>query len=499
MSRAAAQKILDALAAAGVRPSGLNADSRQIVAGDAFVAYPGLRSDGRAYIAQALAAGAAAVVYEAADGFAPPTGAVPLIPATDLRATAGDLADLVFGEPSARLWVAGVTGTNGKTTVSQWLARALTVCEVPCGVIGTLGSGFPDKLSEGLHTTPEAISVQRTLAWLERARARAVAMEVSSIGLHQGRVAGVRFDVAIFTNLSRDHLDYHGDMETYAEAKADLFRLDIDHAVINLDDPFGMELTRRLAGKGCQVIGYTLEAETESTAGDVLRAEDPQMTTTGIRFTAVWRDARQPVAVPLVARFNISNLLAVIGALLAQGQSLETAVKVCQRLRPPPGRMQMIGGIGEPLVLVDYAHTPDALEKVLEAARQTAEARNGRVICLFGCGGDRDPGKRPMMGQVAARLADELWLTSDNPRGEDPERILDAVAAGVNVPARREVDRAVAIREAIARAGADDVVVVAGKGHEPYQEIAGVRHPFSDAEHVRSALATWGDAQGGQA
>jgi len=493
VSQVEARRLLDALQSAGVAVRGLSVDSRAVAPGDVFLAHPGLRADGRHYIAQAIQAGAVAVVYDTVDGFVPPAASVPMLPASGLRAMAGYLADAVFDAPSAKLWVAGVTGTNGKTTVSQWLARALALRGAPCGVIGTLGSGFPDQLVEGLHTTPEAVAVHRTLAWLRDEGARAVAMEVSSIGLHQGRVAGVRFDVAIFTNLTRDHLDYHGDMQAYGEAKADLFRLDIDHAVINLDDAFGVELLKRQVAKGASVIGYTLQAQNAAHAPDgrTLVAEDLCTTASGVRFVASWQAQREPVNVPLVADFNVSNLLAVMGALIAHGASLAEAVQACLRLRPPAGRMQMLGGIGEPLLLVDYAHTPDALEKVLAAARKTAEARKGRLFCLFGCGGDRDAGKRPLMGAVAARFADVLWLTSDNPRSEDPEQILDQVALTAGDSMHRMVDRARAIRAAVAAAGADDVLVIAGKGHEPYQEIQGVRHPFSDVEHGRAALAQW--------
>lgn len=498
MSHKDALGLLDALKSAGVATTGLCVDSRAVAPGDVFLAHPGLKTDGRDYIAQAVAAGAAAVIYEASDGFTPPPVTVPMLPATGLRALAGHLADAVYGAPSAQLWVAGVTGTNGKTTVSQWLARALTLRGVRCGVIGTLGSGFPDQLAEGLHTTPEAVAVHRTLAWLRSQGARAVAMEVSSIGLHQGRVAGVRFDVAIFTNLTRDHLDYHGDMQAYAEAKADLFRMEIDHAVINLDDPFGEELMRRQVAKGASVIGYTLLAQNAAKGpeGRVLLADQVRATAAGIRFDACWRGERVPVSVPLVADFNVSNILAVMGALLAHGASLDEAVQACVRLRPPPGRMQMLGGVGEPLVLVDYAHTPDALEKVLVAARQSATARGGRLVCVFGCGGDRDAGKRPLMGRVATDLADAVWVTSDNPRSEDPERILDQIAVTQSDTAHRVTDRVRAITEAVVSADADDVIVIAGKGHEPYQEIQGVRHPFSDEAHARAALAQWATSQG---
>lgn len=489
MTEAVADTLLTQLKDAGIVPTGVTADSRRVASGDLFLAYPGLTVDGRRFIAAAIEAGACAVVAEQGAASAADRP-VPVLEVPNAQKLGGFLADRIYGQPSARIWVVGVTGTNGKTTVSQWLAVALASCGLRCGIIGTLGSGFPGKLEAGMHTTPDATAVHRELAALHAAGAGAVAMEVSSIGLHQGRVNGVRFDVAIFTNLSRDHLDYHGDMETYAEAKADLFRMKVGHAVINLDDTFGVELARRMVDAGTATIGYTLVATNAAAAPGVrlLVAEDVRSTASGIRFSVRWGDERLPVSVRLVAPFNVSNLLAVMATLLARGEALKDVVQVCMPLTPPEGRMQIVGGVGEPLVLVDYAHTPDALEKVLEAARDTSKARRGKLICVVGCGGDRDKGKRPIMGEVASRLSDTAWLTSDNPRTEDPAVILDEVAAGAGQNAVLEIDRAQAIRFAIHSANPDDVIVLAGKGHEPYQEIKGVRHPFSDVDEARAAL-----------
>ncbi|WP_230971002.1 UDP-N-acetylmuramoyl-L-alanyl-D-glutamate--2,6-diaminopimelate ligase [Nitrogeniibacter aestuarii] len=491
MTEAVADTLLAELKDAGIEPTGVTADSRRVVSGDLFLAYPGLTVDGRRFIPAAVEAGACAVVAERGAGASADAG-VPIIDADGAQRLGGYLADRIYGRPSATLWVAGVTGTNGKTTTSQWLAMALASCGVRCGIIGTLGSGFPGRLEAGMHTTPDAPAVHRELASLRDAGAEAVAMEVSSIGLHQGRVNGVRFDVAIFTNLSRDHLDYHGDMETYAEAKADLFRMAVGHAVINLDDAFGVELARRMVDAGTATIGYTLVATNAAAAPGVqhLVAEEVRSTASGIRFTVCWAGEQLPVSVRLVAPFNVSNLLAVMATLLARGVSLKDAVQACMPLTPPEGRMQIVGGVGEPLVLVDYAHTPDALEKVLEAARDTTRARRGKLICVVGCGGDRDKGKRPIMGEVASRLSDTAWLTSDNPRTEDPSAILEQVAAGAGQNAVLEIDRAQAIRFAIHSANPDDVIVLAGKGHETYQEINGVRHPFSDVDEARAALVS---------
>lgn len=498
MTETVAEALLTQLKDAGIVPTGVTADSRRVASGDLFLAYPGQTVDGRRFIAAAIEAGACAVVAEQGAALAGDQP-VPVLEAPNAQQLGGFLADRIYGQPSARLWVVGVTGTNGKTTVSQWLAVALAGCGLRCGIIGTLGSGFPGKLEAGMHTTPDATAVHRELASLQAAGAGAVAMEVSSIGLHQGRVNGVRFDVAIFTNLSRDHLDYHGDMETYAEAKADLFRMNVGHAVINLDDTFGVELARRMVDAGTATIGYTLVATNAAAAPGVrlLVAEEVRSTASGIRFTVRWGDERLPVSVRLVAPFNVSNLLAVMATLLARGEALKDVVQVCMPLTPPEGRMQIVGGVGEPLVLVDYAHTPDALEKVLEAARDTSKARRGKLICVVGCGGDRDKGKRPIMGEVASRLSDTAWLTSDNPRTEDPAVILDEVAAGAGQNAVLEIDRAQAIRFAIHSANPDDVIVLAGKGHEPYQEIRGVRHPFSDVDEARAALKS--RPEGGEA
>jgi UDP-N-acetylmuramoyl-L-alanyl-D-glutamate--2,6-diaminopimelate ligase len=486
--------LLQDLTARGVRPSGLTADSRSVGPGDVFAAYPGFRSDGRRYVADALARGAVAILWEAGDGLPPPPLTVPCLTVEGLRALSGYLAHEIYGRPSEALWLAGVTGTNGKTTVSQWLARALTDLGQRCGIIGTLGCGFPGQLDQATNTTPDAPALHRQLARFRDGGAVAAAMEVSSIGLHQGRVNGAVFDVAIFTNLTRDHLDYHGSMEAYAGAKALLFGLPgLAGHVLNLDDAFGLDQARRLAEAGQRVIGYTLvPSNAEALPGArVLVAADLRATPSGMRFALLAGGRRHDLNVPVVARFNISNLLAVIGALLLRGLPLEEALRVCSRLSAPEGRMQVLGGIGEPLVVVDYAHTPDALAKVLEAVRGTAKARGGRLICVFGCGGDRDPGKRPLMGAVGCQLADRVVVTSDNPRSEDPLAIMAAVVAGASGAVEQEPDRAAAIHRAITEAGPDDVVLLAGKGHEPYQEIHAQRHPFSDLAEARQALAAW--------
>ncbi|HEX8963801.1 MAG TPA: UDP-N-acetylmuramoyl-L-alanyl-D-glutamate--2,6-diaminopimelate ligase [Rhodocyclaceae bacterium] len=474
-----AAEVLAQLQRQGVEAKRLCLDSRAVAPGDVFVALKGWRSDGRAFIAQAVERGAAAVLYEAGD-VAPI--AVPHQAVEKLDRLAGEIAHLVYGRPSEKLWLAGVTGTNGKTSVSQWIAQSMSALGRKCAVIGTIGTGFPGGLADALNTTPDALALHRLLAQFVADGAAGCAMEVSSIGLDQGRVNAAQFDVAVFTNLTRDHLDYHGDIDAYGEAKERLFSLPgLAAAVVNLDDPFGERLAEQLSER-VRTIGYTLAGRTG--AGEVLAAEHLAMTPTGLSF----RVDGVTVEAPVVGRFNASNLLAVIGTLLAAGAPFGDIARALRDIVPPPGRMQPLGGRGQPLVVVDYAHTPDALEQALLALRETAAARGGKLACVFGCGGDRDPGKRPQMGAIAERLADAVVLTSDNPRSEDPLAILGAIRAGMAGAPVIEPERAAAIRRAVATARAEDVILIAGKGHEPYQEVAGVRHPFSDVEQAQAAL-----------
>ncbi len=491
-SRQAAAHILSALHERGIDARGLSADSRTLRPGELFLAYPGVHSDGRNYLREAERKGAAALLWEG-DAVVPLpdwspnwTPKVPGIAVNQLRNVSGHLAALIFGEPSKKLWLAGVTGTNGKTSVSQWIAQCLGALGRKCAVIGTLGNGYPDDLRDSPNTTPDAIVLQRDLARFVADGSAACTMEVSSIGLDQGRLEGVDLDVAVFTNLTQDHLDHHGDMAAYGEAKRRLFETPgLAAAVINLDDPFGLALASALQGSGVHRIGYTLTGAAGENIDELLAAEDLAFSGNGLSFAI----GGIHIAAPLVGRFNAANLLAVIGALGVAGFAPTAAAPAIAKLRPPPGRMQSVGGSGEPLVVVDYAHTPDALEQVLVTLRETAEARSGRLICVFGCGGDRDPGKRPLMGGLASKLADAVWLTSDNPRSEDPLIILSAIAAGAADTAQVEPDRAIAIQAALHAAADNDVVLIAGKGHEPYQEIRGVRLPFSDVEQATLALA----------
>ena len=364
-----AQQVLAALASHGIAAPRLCADSRRITAGDVFVAMPGKRSQGSAYVADALARGAIAVLHE---GRLPAPG-MPSFEVPQLAQLAGEIAHLAYGCPSEQLWLAGITGTNGKTSISQWLAQALTASGRRCGIVGTLGSGFPGRLDPGVNTTPDAVSLQATLASFVADGALACAMEVSSIGIEEGRINGARFATAVFTNLTQDHLDYHGDMDAYGNAKRRLFAWPgLRSAVINLDDPFGASLARSLAGR-LEVIGYTLSG---STGGDrTLAAENLTMTEDGLSFTLDGMACQASV----VGRFNAANLLAVVGSLLAAGLTLADAIALLPTLVPPPGRMQTLARAGQPLVVVDYAHTPDALEKALAALRETATARGGKL------------------------------------------------------------------------------------------------------------------------
>jgi UDP-N-acetylmuramoyl-L-alanyl-D-glutamate--2,6-diaminopimelate ligase len=488
-----ADQILATLAAQGVAVTRLASDSRAVRPGDVFLALPGHHADGRKFIAEAVARGAAAVVCErdgkvGAGKTAPDASVdygVPCVRVARLASRVGELAHRVYGRPSEKLWLAGVTGTNGKTSVSQWLAQALTHLGHPCAVVGTLGNGFPGALQETGFTTPDALSLHAALADFVAGGATCCTMEVSSIGLEEHRVSGVAFDVAILTNLTRDHLDYHGTMQAYAAAKVRLFEMPgLTAAVLNLDDPFGMTLAASLKGQ-VHTIGYTLEGR--SGADQVLAAENLALEAHGLGFELGGMPGIR-FSAPLVGRFNAANLLAVIGALRARGEAPAPIAEALAHLVPPPGRMQALGGNNAPLVVVDYAHTPDALEKALGVLREVAATRGGRLWCVFGCGGERDPGKRPLMAAVAERLADTVLVTSDNPRGEAPLAIIDDILRGMKATPMVIEDRAAAVAHAIASAKDEDVILLAGKGHEPYQEIAGVRLPFSDSEAAKLAL-----------
>ena len=470
----------------------LHSDSRKIQPGDIFVACQGEYTDGRSFIPAAIANGAAFVFWDDDGSFAwQPEWQVPNQGIKDLKNRAGILAAEVYGNVSdghangPAVW--GVTGTNGKTSVTQWLAQAADLLEgrqKSCAVIGTVGNGFWGELVEATHTTPDPVSVQTLLHRFKQQGARAVAMEVSSHGLDQARVNGVPFQTAVFTNLTRDHLDYHGDMASYGAAKARLFDWPgLRAAAVNLDDAFGRELFAAVGGK-VRAIGFS----SRGAAGASVRAEGLHLAGRGIRFMLHAGGQAHPVRSPLLGRFNVDNLLAVAATLFALGMAPALVAETLSQLVPVDGRMNRLGGeAGQPLVVIDYAHTPDALEQALASLRGHAA---GRLLCVFGCGGERDTGKRPQMAAIAERLADRVVVTDDNPRREDGDAIVAGILAGFADPSRVVVqrDRARAIALAIAEAGADDVVLVAGKGHEPYQEIDGIRHPFDDTEVARDLL-----------
>lgn len=489
------------LSSLSVKITRLVTDSRAVKAGDTFVAYPGGQADGRHFIAQAIANGANAVIWEAHGFRWDEAWQIPNLAVADLRHHAGEIADRVYGNPSEKLWMVGVTGTNGKTSCSHWVAQALNALGKRTALLGTLGNGFPGDLQATPNTTPDAIRVHGLLADYLARGAQAAAMEVSSHALEQGRVHGVQYDVALLTNLSRDHLDYHRNMSSYAAAKRRLFDWrQLKFAVLNLDDAFGVELAEQLSfvqqGAEPEVVGYGLGEAALATAerlgmrmvyGGNLRMDAQGFT---LQVHSSWGGA--PLHSALVGRFNAANLLGVLATLLVSGVALEDALRELSQVQPVSGRMQAFGGGDRPAVVVDYAHTPDALEKVLQALREVATASSGKLICVFGCGGDRDRGKRPMMGAVAAKLADSCIITSDNPRHEEPHDIIAAIVSGINNWNYQIIeDRAQAIEQAIGHARAADTVLLAGKGHELYQEIKGVKYPFSDIEAAQRALASW--------
>ena len=505
LAQLGAQGVGVGLAANG-KGGGLATDSRALKPGEVFLAWPGARDDGRRHIGAAVAAGAAAVLYEAEDYSWNPAWNLPSIAVKGLRDLAGYLAHEVYGRPTQRLWTIGVTGTNGKTSCSQWLAQACTACGARTAVVGTLGIGLKGRLVAGVNTTPDPVLLHRSLAELLADGAQGVAMEVSSIGLEQGRVNGVEFGAALFTNLSRDHLDYHGDMESYARAKQKLFEMPgLRHAILNMDDVQGVQIARLLSGRPDRTsvnrIGYSVFEGVAQRAGleGWMEAHNVNVGAQGISFVvkSSWGEARIDSA--LLGRFNVANLLGVLSTMLVSGVPFDAATAALARLEPVPGRLQRLGGNGRPLVVVDFAHTPDALEKALVALKDSVRAEcggsGGRLVCVFGCGGERDRGKRALMGAVAARHAERIVLTSDNPRSEEPAEILaqilegipPAVAGSVTV----ETDRAAAIRLALADANAGDVVLLAGKGHEDYQEIMGRKLPFSDTAEAALALQEW--------
>ena len=486
----------------------LSADSRSIAPGDVFVAYPVIGADGRKHIAHAIAQGACAVLYEP-EGFQWEAGwAVAHLPVPQLDGAAGWIANAYYGRPDGAMFTVAVTGTNGKTSCTQWLGAALSRLGLPTAVIGTLGvglfkNGSHDEFKSTGYTTPDAVLLQRGLAEMRDAGATALAIEASSIGLHQGRLNGMHFDVGLFTNFTRDHLDYHGDEASYEASKTMLFEWPgLGHSVVNLDDDMGLRLiwNMKQTASAASIIGYTLEGRSVDGVA-ALSASDIRTSHAGTSFHLESPFGVAQVKTQLVGLFNVSNVLGIIGVLLAKGILWRDAIDAAEALTAVPGRMQQLGGHDAPLVVIDYAHTPDALEKTLATLRQVAQQRGGQLWCVFGCGGDRDPGKRAQMGAIAL-AADHVVVTSDNPRFEDPAAIIADIVAGMDAAKQAPhiyEDRAAAILWAVKHAARVDVVLLAGKGHEAYQEIKGRKLPFLDVDHAGLALGARATMKGGGA
>ncbi|MFK2903054.1 UDP-N-acetylmuramoyl-L-alanyl-D-glutamate--2,6-diaminopimelate ligase [Dyella ginsengisoli] len=474
----------DTAALSGIVVSGLTLNSRDARPGFAFVALRGTRQHGIAFAADAVARGAVAVIADAPAPPDAPSLGVPVVWVDALAGHVGEIAARFYRHPSQELRLIGVTGTNGKTSTVQLVAQALDRLGHRAASIGTLGAGLVGQLREGERTTPDAISVQAQLATFRDAGASHVAMEVSSHALVQGRVNAVDFEVAAFTNLTHDHLDYHGSMEAYGAAKARLFAWPgLQAAVVNIDDAFGATLAERLPATLRRLrVSAAGRADAEVAATGIVTSGE------GLAFQLRTPWGSRAIRSPLLGRFNVSNLLTVVACLGALGEPFEQLVAAVELLSPVNGRMNRLGdGLRQPLVVIDYAHTPDALEQALAALRAHCA---GRLLCVFGCGGERDAGKRPVMGAIAERLADIAIVTDDNPRGEDGDAIVAQIVAGFADPARARVerDREAAIRLALSLARAGDVLLVAGKGHETYQEGAQGKRPFDDLAVARAAL-----------
>lgn len=466
----------------------LRVDSREVRSGDGFIAWPGAATDGRRHVPAALAQGARACLVEKTGVEVYGFHGDAMATYAQLKAATGPIAAAYYESPSRRLDVLAITGTNGKTSTAWWLAQALSNLKhgqtIACGLIGTLGVGQPPDVEFNGLTTPDPVRLQRQFRRFVDAGLNACAIEASSIGMAERRLDGTHIRVAVFTNFSQDHLDYHGTMQAYWHAKSELFRWpELRAAVVNMDDPKGVEVVAMLqAGIDVWTCSCLKEAR--------LQARDLRYDEHGLRFTVVEGGETYDLATQLVGDYNVSNLLGVMGAMRSLGVPLSEVIQACGSLLPVPGRMQRLGGDGQPLVVVDYAHTPDALDKALQALRPLAMQRGGQLWCVFGCGGERDATKRPLMAVVAEKNADRVVVTSDNPRGEKPEVIISQILLGLSHDrcVQVQADRALAIADTLAQATAADVVLIAGKGHESYQEVAGARRPFSDLTEAKKAL-----------
>lgn len=482
----------------------LRSDSRRVEVGDAFLAWPGAATDARAHVASALAAGAAACLVEADGVAAFDLDPVRVATYTGLRQAAAPVAAAYFDAPSTQLALLAVTGTNGKTSTAWWLAQALSQLGQRCALVGTLGIGEPGAMVHNGLTTPDPVLLQQQIRRMVDEGFKACAIEASSIGLAEHRLDASALHTAIFTNFTQDHLDYHGSMQAYWQAKAALFDWPgLKAAVINVDDAKGAALAEVLRHRDEALALWTLSCERPARlmARDIQHGADARTGAEVMRFTVLEAPTDESVQVtaPIVGHYNVLNLMGVIGTLRSLGLPLAAAASACGQLTPVPGRMESLAQPGKPLVVIDYAHTPDALDKVLGALKPLAQSRGGALCCVFGCGGDRDAAKRPLMAQAAARQANRLVLTSDNPRSEEPAAILADIAAGLPSlsDARQQADRALAIAQAIASASPQDVVLIAGKGHEDYQDVQGIKRPFSDRLQAEAALLAYGQVAKG--
>ena len=469
-----------------VTVTGIKLDSREVLTGDLFIALPGTKQHGNTYIEEAVRLGAAAVVYDAATDLPASTDAdIPLIKVTEIAQQAGIIASRFYNQPSNAMTVTGITGTNGKTTCSVLLAQALNMLGARSSLIGTLGAGLWGQLAAATHTTPDAVTLQSQMATLHDQGSDELLMEVSSHGLQQGRVNGTDIDVAVFTNLSQDHLDYHGSMQSYGAAKARLFQqFDLDLAVINSDDKFGREL---LSGSvlssesinARRVISYGIDS------GDV-RAHHISLHSDGISMQVKSPSGELFIDSKLMGRFNVYNLLACVSVLLATGHAADEVARVLSNAESAAGRMECFSS-AHATVVVDFAHTPDALQQALIALREHIAGQH--LICVFGCGGDRDKGKRPLMGRIAEQFANIVIVTDDNPRHEEPSKIRGDILSGMQQPSMQVADRRKAIEAAWALAEPGDIILVAGKGHESTQQLGDLKVPFSDRQVVSALLS----------
>ena len=463
----------------------LYADSRGLQPGDGFIAWPGAASDARQYVAGVLQAGVTACLVDSCglDKYA--FASENIATYADLKSAAASIASVYFGEPSKQLQSIAITGTNGKTSTAWWLAHALGRLDQKCGMVGTLGIGAPDGLVFNGLTTPDPVLLQQQLRRFVDEDFAACAIEASSIGIAEHRLDGTHFQVAVLTNFTQDHLDYHGSMQNYWAVKASLFDWPgLQSAVINIDDAKGLELSLQLKSSGLDL--WTLAIKRPAR----LQAQKIEHFAGCLTFDVVEGAQQETVTASCIGLYNVSNLLGVIGALRALGVALKDAVKACCDLPAVPGRLNTLGGTDAPLVVIDYAHTPDAIDKVLLALKPVAQSRGGQLWVLFGCGGGRDVSKRALMAASAQKNADQIVVTSDNPRNENPDNIISQILLGLthHEQVHVEADRALAIAQTIANAQSIDVVLLAGKGHESYQEIHGIKYPFDDEVHAQLAL-----------